>query len=113
KIAATVGGAKYTSERTQAAASKAMSLPDPILGGGTQGRLLDSDGDGKPDLAVMRGPFSRAMLIDADEDSLGKLKSGDAADEIVKSKKIDAEVSIVIQGSSVWVTYDTDNDGKF
>jgi hypothetical protein len=62
---------------------------------------------------MMRAAFSRSVLIDADEDTLGSLKSSDSVDELVKTKKIDAELSIVVQGNVVWAFYDTNNDGKF
>ena len=113
RIASAIGGKKYVSARTLAASSTDNGLPDPILGGGTEGRVLDSDGNGKPDFAVMRDTFSRAVLIDADEDSLGSLKPGDAADDLVKAKKLDAEVSVIVQNNIVWAMYDTDADNKF
>ncbi|MCL2777883.1 MAG: serine protease [Polyangiaceae bacterium] len=113
KIATTLGGMKYVSAKTAAASKEQLSLPDPILGGGTQGRAIDSDGNGKADSAMMRGAFSRALLIDADEDTLGSLKSGDSVDDLVKTKKVDAEMSIVSQGNNVWAFYDTDNDANF
>ena len=113
KIATAVGGTKYVSAKTLAAGARITSFPDPVLGGGAQGRVLDSDGNGKPDVAAVRGTFSRGILVDADEDTLGSLKSGDAADEIVKAKKVDPEASIIVQGNALWAMYDTDNDAKF
>lgn len=112
-IAQAIGGAKYTSARVLAAAARTNAIPDPILGGGTSGRVADTDDNRHADLAAIKSVFSRALLIDADEDSLGALKSGDAVDELLKARKVDAEVSVVIQGNSVWASYDTDNDGKF
>lgn len=113
KIASAIGGTKFVSEKVLATAQATATIPDPILGGGTSGRAVDSDGNGKADVAVMRGAFSRALLIDADEDSLGTFKTGDSVDELVKSKKISPEVSVVVQGRSVWAMYDVNNDGKF
>lgn len=113
KIATAVGGARYVSTKTLVAGAKIDSYPDPWLGGGTQGRLIDTDGDGKPDVAAVHGTFSSGFLIDADENSLGSLKSGEPADEVVKSKKVDPEVSVIMQGSNLWALYDTDNDAKF
>ncbi len=112
KIATAVGGTKYLSSR-MLAASKTLAMPDPLLGGGTKGGLVDSDGNGKPDLAATRGSFSRGILIDADEAALGALKPGESADEIVKKKRVHAEVSVVVQGNVVWVLYDTNQDTKF
>jgi S1-C subfamily serine protease len=112
KIASAIGGAKYISSRMRAA-SNTLRVPDPLLGGGAQGRLYDSDGNGKSDLAVTRATFSRGLLIDADEAALGALKPGDPADELVKAKKTHAEVSLIVQGNVVWALYDTDQDTNF
>ncbi len=113
KVATAIGGAKYVSERTLAAANDSNTVPDPYAAGGTEGRALDTDGNGRSDTAVMRTAFSRVTLIDADEDSLGKVKPGEAVEALAKTRKIDAEVAVVVQGSSVWALYDTDNDAKF
>ncbi len=107
-----MGGGKYVSSRMMAA-SQAPRIPDPLLGGGTQGKLVDSDRNGKPDLAMVRGTFSRGILIDADEARLGALQPDQPADEIVKSRQAHPEVSVIIQGNVVWAIYDTDNDHKF
>src|SRR5262249_40679198 len=48
-----------------------------------------------------------------DEDSIGNLKPGDPADDVVKSKKIDAEMAVIVQANAIWALYDTDNDSKF
>lgn len=113
KIATAIGGTKYVSSRTLAAASDADTIPDPFLAAGTDGRSLDTDGNGKSDVAVLRGAFSRVTLVDADEDSLGDVKPGESVEELAKAKKIDAEVAVVVQGNAVWAMYDTDNDAKF
>ncbi len=113
KIANAIGDRKYLSRKMAEAASTSTAIPDPVLGVGTTGRVIDSDGNGKGDLAVARGAFSRGILVDADEDTLASLKTGDSADELLKAKKIDAEVSIIIDGNAVWAIYDTDNDSKF
>jgi len=114
KIANAIGGGKYVSAKTLAAASGAeLSIPDPLTAGGTTGRVLDTDGNGKGDVAILRGAFSRGTLIDADENTLGSLKPGDSVDALVKARKVDAEIAVVVQGSSVWAMYDTDNDSKF
>jgi hypothetical protein len=114
KIATAIGGVKYASRKLLAAASMAeLKIPDAYGGVGTQGRVMDSDANGKPDLAFMRGTFSRGMLIDADEHSLGSMKDGDDAADIVKQRKVDAEVAVVVQANAIWAMYDTDNDKKF
>ena len=64
-------------------------------------------------MVFVRGAFSRGILIDADEDSLGSVKIGDAADELLKAKKVDPEMSVIVQGGTVWAMYDTNNDNKF
>ncbi len=92
---------------------ESKEFPDPILGGGTEGRLVDTDGDGKPNAAAMHSTFASGVLIDADEDSIGDLKPGDPADDAVKSRKIRPQASIITQGRKVWARYDVDNDGKF
>mgnify|MGYP000846981907 CR=1 FL=1 len=113
KIAVAIGGSTYASRKVLAAASSTLTVPDPALAGGSEGRAYDTDHDGKADTVAVRGAFSTGFLVDADEDSLGSLKTGDAADELIKAKKIDAEIAVVTQGNVVWAFYDTDNDGKF
>jgi hypothetical protein len=101
------------SAKTLAKATSTAALPDPLLGGGNTGRALDTDYNGKSDLAAVKGTFSRGFLLDADEDTLGTTKGGTQIDDMVKNKKIDAEVSLVMQGASLWAYYDTNNDAKF
>jgi S1-C subfamily serine protease len=113
KIASAIGGTRLVSARTLAKAQAATTLPDPLLGGGISGRAVDSDSNGKPDLAVVRGTFSRGLLLDADEDTLGFVKAGATIDDQIKAKKVDAEVALVIQGNQLWAFYDTNNDSKF
>ena len=113
KIATAIGGTKYTSKKALAAAAHSVTVPDPSLAAGTQGRLVDTDGNGKPDLVFVRGAFSRGLLIDADEDSIGTFKDGDSAEELLKAKKVDAEIAVIVQGNTMWAIYDTNNDSKF
>jgi S1-C subfamily serine protease len=113
KIALAMGGSKYTSKKTLDAAASSVTVPDPALAAGTEGRAVDTDGNKTPDLVFVRGAFSRGLLIDADEDSLGSLKDGDSADELIKAKKVDAEIAVVVQGNTMGALYDTDNDSKF
>lgn len=42
-----------------------------------------------------------ALLIDADEDTRGARKSGDAVDALLKARKVDAEVSVVMQWKAI------------
>ncbi len=113
KIATAIGGTKYVSAKTLAASNDSTSIPDPFLAAGADGRAFDTDGNGKSDVAIVRGAFSRVTLIDADENSLGKVKPGEAVEAMVKERKVDAEAAVVVQGNSVWALYDTDNDAKF
>lgn len=113
KIAAAIGGQRYTSTRVRTAAETAITLPDGWLGGGTTGRTVDSDGDGKSDSVFVRGAFSRGILIDGNQDSLSSIKPGESADALVKAKKVDAEVSVITQGDRLWALYDTNNDNTF
>lgn len=113
KIASAIGGSKYVSDKTLATASGTITIPDPALGAGTQGRLIDTDWNAAPDVAFMRGTFSSGILIDADEDSLGSLKANDPADDVVKAKKVDAEAVVIAQGNTMWALYDTNDDAKF
>ena len=112
KIANAIGGSKYTSARMNAAAN-AVTLPDPLRGGGLTGRAADTDHDGKCDVVYTHGAFSRGLLIDADQDSLGSLKNLDAADDLLKAKSVKAEISVIVQNNNTWAIYDTNKDGKF
>ncbi len=113
KIATAMGGSRYASKKALEAAAASVTVPDPALAAGTEGRLVDTDGNGKPDMVFVRGAFSRGLLIDADEDSIGTFKDGDSADELLKAKKVDAEIAVIVQGNTMWAIYDTDNDSKF
>ncbi len=112
KIAAAIGGTRYIGNKLTAA-SKTLAFPDPVLGGGSTGRVVDTDRNGKADMVFVRGAFSRGILIDADEDSIGGIKVGEAADELLKAKKVDPEMSVIVQGNTIWAMYDTNNDSKF
>jgi S1-C subfamily serine protease len=113
KVVGAIGGDKYVSTKMLAAAADTVSIPDPYVAGGNEGRAVDSDGNGKADLVMTRGAFTRVTFIDADEDSVGSLKSGDTADALLKAKKVDAEIALVVQGDALWTLYDTNNDGTF
>jgi S1-C subfamily serine protease len=113
KIATAMGGSRYVSKKALTAAAATVTIPDPALAAGTEGRLVDTDGNGKPDMVFVRGAFSRGLLIDADEDSIGNLKDGDSANDVLKAKKVDAEIAVIVQGNTMWAIYDTDNDSKF
>lgn len=89
------------------------TVPDAIWGGGRKGQLRDVDADGKPDTVRLSSTFSDGFLVDADQDSLGSLSTGDSVQALINQRGIDAELSIVSQGQSLWALYDTNNDSKF
>ncbi|NUQ73588.1 MAG: trypsin-like peptidase domain-containing protein [Polyangiaceae bacterium] len=89
------------------------TVPDAIWGGGRKGQLRDVDADGRPDTVRVSSTFSDGFLIDADQDTLGSLASGDNVQALINNRGIDAELSIVSQGQNLWALYDTNNDSKF
>jgi S1-C subfamily serine protease len=113
KIALALGRSQMTSPEALAAAATSMALPDPLLGAGSKGRLVDADGNGRPDTVFVRSAFAHGMLLDTNERSIGGMKVGDPADDAVKAKKVEAQLALVVQGDSAWAFYDTDNDSKF
>ena len=113
KIAMAVGGSRWVSDITLAEGKTSNELPDPVLGGGNTGHVIDTKGDGKPDTALVRGTFSSGVLIDIDDTSISSLKSGDPVDDVLKTKQLHPKVSIITQGRRVVARYDLDNDGRF
>lgn len=94
-------------------ASQEPQVPDAIWGGGRKGALRDADGDGRPDTVRLSSTFSDGFLIDADQDTLGALQTGDNIQTLINQRAVDAELSIISQGQSLWAMYDTNNDNKF
>lgn len=94
-------------------ATKEPQVPDAIWGGGRKGELRDIDGDGKPDTVRLSSMFSSGYLIDADEDTLGSHELSENPQALINERGVDAELSIISQGQSLWAMYDTNNDGKF
>jgi S1-C subfamily serine protease len=88
-------------------------VPDAIWGGGRKGIARDADGDGKPDMIRLSSTFSNGFLIDADQDTLGSIQVSDNVQSLINERAVDAELSIVSQGQSIWAMYDTNSDGKF
>lgn len=111
-IAGLIRPSGFTSEQALAEGAK-LTVPDPLWGGGRNGRALDLDRDGKPDVVAVTSAFAKAALFDADEDSLSSLKPGEEAKALLEARKVDAELSLVQQGTTYWAIYDTNNDGKF
>ncbi|HRI67168.1 MAG TPA: serine protease [Polyangium sp.] len=90
-----------------------QTLPDPLLGGGHDVELSDSDRDGQMDTMATRSVYSRGFVFDIDQLSLGTVTKNDAARELLESKSVDAEASIIAQGTKLWVYYDRNDDGVF
>ncbi|MBI5532202.1 MAG: trypsin-like peptidase domain-containing protein [Deltaproteobacteria bacterium] len=109
---ASVINKKLASAETLADAKQELPIPDPVAGIGTKGRLGDLDGNGKPDTVVFQSSFARGAAIDADEDSIGTLKPVDDPAPLLKAKRLDAEITYIMQPNTIWVIYDRDNDGK-
>ena len=85
---------------------------DMFTGTGIHGRFYDADGDGVSDVVWMQGIFTRAALIDADQNSLESHKPGTVADDVVKRREVDPEVTVVVGPMGAWALYDLDNDGR-
>jgi S1-C subfamily serine protease len=109
---ASIINSRLTCPELLADAKSEIPVPDPVKGIGQKGRLGDLDGNGKPDTIVFSGAFARGASIDADEDAIGGLKPVDDPSPIMKAGKVDAEITLFMLPSSVWVVYDRDNDNK-
>jgi S1-C subfamily serine protease len=104
--------ARLTCPEALADAHAENPVPDPIGGIGHKGRLADLDSNGKPETLVFMSSFARGVSIDADESALGALKPADDPSALMKARKLDPELTYIMQPSSVWVIYDRDNDGN-
>jgi S1-C subfamily serine protease len=103
---------KYSSGETLADGKARVVVPDPRSTVGRKGRTMDNDRNGKSDAVSFNTAFSRGVLFDLDEDSLGGVKPNTDAEAALKSGAIDAELTYVSLPSGNWFVYDTDNDGK-
>jgi S1-C subfamily serine protease len=90
-----------------------QGLPDPLLGGGRKVELHDFDRDGRSDTLETSSVYSHGYVMDVDQSSIGEINKDEDAQKLLEQKKVDAEVSVITQGSDLWVWYDRDNDGKF
>lgn len=103
---------KLASAETLADAKATTVIPDPVSGIGRKGKLGDMDHDGRADTLVFQSAFGRGALIDADQDSLGVLDLKDDPEPLMRSGRLDVELSFIVQPASIWAIYDTNNDGK-
>lgn len=103
---------KYENAELIADGKSLFVVPDPVGGIPSKGRLVDVDDDNKPDTYSFQTAFTRGIVIDADEDTLGSLNVKDDPAELIKSKRVDPELSMIVQRNSIWVIYDTNNDGQ-
>ena len=110
KIVHTIGSGRLASPFLRGGTKPVPT--DMFTGTGAHGRFYDSDADGVSDLAWMQGVFTRAFLIDADQNSLENHKPGTSADDVVTRREIDPEVTLVVGPTSAWTLYDLDNDGR-
>jgi hypothetical protein len=90
-----------------------QNLPDPLLGGGREVELSDLDRDGQMDTMATRSVYSRGYVFDVDQLSLGTVTKNDAARALLEARSVDAESSIITQGTKLWVYYDRNDDGVF
>lgn len=109
---ATITQPRYASSATLEGATADL-IPDPIWGGGRKGDLRDMDRDGTPDVLRVESPFSTGWLVDADQGSLAGKSTEDDPQALINDRKIDAEISVVVQARNFWAMYDRDDDGSF
>jgi len=108
---ARIARAAFPARYTDAPGPMSDSLPDPIgkFGAAQTG---DLNRDGRPDAIDVTCPFSKRLLIDADQSFVPGLSM---RFQMAKAdrKSFDAEVAIVSQATQMWVFYDTDDDNRF
>ena len=107
-----IAAAAFPARYTESSAPLATTLPEP-LGKTGNGSLRDLDRDGKPDAVEVSTPFSKRTLLDPDHTFVPKLSNWFEMSKLLGSGLLDAEVSVVSQGTHMWVWYDTDDDGRF
>ncbi len=103
--------AAFPSRYTDAPSSGAQTLPQPIA---ATGRALGTDlnRDGKLDAIDITTPFSKRLLVDADQSFSRKVGPFFNMAK-VSATALDPEISVVSQRMHMWVFYDTDDDSKF
>ena len=85
-------------------------LPDPV---GTAGYATvgDLNFDGTNDGIQVDSAFGERLLIDADQNWVSGLASKGRFSDLLGSADPEAELSLISQGTSMWVWYDTDDNG--
>jgi S1-C subfamily serine protease len=87
-------------------------LPHP-LGRAGQAGAVDLNRDGTNDAVLVASAFGERLLVDADQNWARHLEGSLRLDELIESNTVDAEVTVVSQGTHTWVWYDTDDDQRF
>lgn len=85
----------------------------PVFGKSTEDPVLsDSNGDGSNDTVAIGTSYAQRILWDLDEDSVAG-KSASQVGKKIAAKDLDIELATIVQGSTMWMVYDRDNDGEF
>lgn len=86
--------------------------PEPV-GSTGKAETSDLDSNGVADSVRINATFSSRMVVDVDENSVSRLPSEFDVGATLQPGMLDAELSVVTQGTNMWVVYDTDDDGRF
>lgn len=86
--------------------------PDPLPALLRTGDVRDSDHDGTPDTLHGQRALVHAVAHDVDQNSLTGV-SREQVDELVRSGRFDAELSLVYRDPVLYTFYDRDDDGQF
>ena len=107
-----IADAAFPGEFVEATTAWKGELPDPV---GTAGYAVvgDLNFDGTNDGIQVDGAFGERLLIDADQNWVSGLAGKGRFSDLLSSAPADAEMSVVSQGTSIWVWYDTDDNGAF
>ncbi|MGC4120179.1 MAG: trypsin-like peptidase domain-containing protein [Myxococcales bacterium] len=104
-------GETLSGDLVESTTDSAPQVPDPLRGGGREAQLKDFDGDGLPDSLVTTGVFSKGLQIDPEQASLGRADPA-SAQKLVAEGSSGARFAAVLQGTSAWVFYDPERNGK-
>ena len=105
-----IADAAFPGDFVEASTAWQGAMPDPI---GTAGYALvgDLNFDGTNDGVQVDSAFGERLLIDADQNWAAGLAGKGRFSELLSTAPADVEMSVVSQGTSMWVWYDTDDDG--
>ncbi len=108
---ARIARAAFPARYTDAPVPLGQTLPDPIGSFGSA-KTGDLNKDGRNDAIDITSPFSKRLLLDADQSFVPGLSM---RFQMAKAdrKSFDAEMAIVSQSTHMWVFYDTDDDHRF